>query len=132
MWIPIQATERSGAPFLLRMLDGTCCIGRWSSRDGGWFACADSAAPAATRVYPTHAMPIPALAPVASQMAAFQVSWRDCLPERIEAADAHGAALAFQQQHEARADAEIVVVSADGIESVFGYRQAIPTAHLDD
>ena len=62
----------------------------------------------------------------------FEVRWQDGMPRLVEATDAYAAALAFQRTHQPRNDAEIVVVSPDGTESVFGYRQTVPTEHLDD
>ncbi len=132
MWIPADDVEHTGEVFLLRQPDGVICLGRWIEAKKGWFSCTDTQTLSGNPLSPTHALKIPGPDVPAPAKQMFQVSWRGCLPARIEATDARAAAIAFQEQYQAQGDAEIVVVSADSIESVFGYRQTIPTAHLDD
>ena len=51
----------------------------------------------------------------------------------IRAADIFDAARLFiEQLPNAGFDTEVAVISPNGIESLFGYRQTIPQAHLDD
>ncbi len=131
-WISIDEAAHPDGPVLLRLPEGQCCIGRWSPAQEGWFQSVDTSAPPQTRVYPTHFAPIPPLEPRVTERQRFQVGWRGEAMRSIEAADAYAAAAEFQQGATARTDGEIVVTSDDGIQSVFGYRQTIPTEHLDD
>ena len=131
-WISIETAIRPEGPVLLRLQDGRCCIGGWSGVDAGWLRSADTDSPGLEQVYPTYFLHIPAFELPVESRARFQVGWRGDAVRTIEAPDAYAAAAAFQQGAPPRVDGEIFVISADGIESVFGYRQSIPTEHLDD
>ncbi len=64
----------------------------------------------------------------------FRVSWKDGGQQNeqsVSARDAYDAAKtvsASVPNHEL----ELIVTAPDGTESVFGFRQRIPTSHLDD
>ena len=146
MWQPIDQAPRDGSPCLGHLLGGTWCIMRWQPETPGWYQAADSHGAAGSRVYPTHFLAVPSLqdsivreraggaAPPRQTFRVYRLQAGDPADARsVEAADPYAAALAFQAAlaHVA-ADQEIVVISPNGVESVFGYRQTVPVAHLDD
>jgi hypothetical protein len=137
MWIAIDPAARDGAARLVRLLDGVWCVARWSQASRGWMRCADSSEAGTEPVHPTHYMNVPDLSrSQPKDLATFRVyrngEQAPGSAVEISAATPYDAAIAFVTGDHAERGSTIAVIGPDGAESVFGYRQAIPQAHLDD